>query len=97
MRRVPANVARDWRLFLGAVAGRLAAGQRVYGDRSLLADPPVLAGEIEDEALDIAGWAFLLWRRLRVLQRRLATRERRELVARVARPPAAARRARRPR
>jgi len=51
-----------------AVGVRLAAGARAYGGRSLLAAPHALAGEVEQELLDVVGWGFLLWLRMRRLR-----------------------------
>jgi hypothetical protein len=68
---VPTNLRADWAAFAAGVEARLAAGARAYGNRSLSAPPVVLAGEVEEELLDVCGWAFVLWRRLRALSRRL--------------------------
>ena len=46
---------------------RLEAGARSYGDASFGREPAELAGEIEQELLDVCGWAFVLWCRLRRL------------------------------
>jgi hypothetical protein len=46
---------------------RLEAGARSYGDGSYRREPAELAGEIEQELLDVCGWAFILWCRLRRL------------------------------
>jgi hypothetical protein len=46
---------------------RLEAGARSYGAASFGREPAELAGEIEQELLDVCGWAFLLWCRLRRL------------------------------
>jgi len=46
---------------------RLEAGARNYGEVSFRRDPAELAGEIEQELLDVCGWAFVLWCRLRRL------------------------------
>ncbi|MCL6545835.1 MAG: hypothetical protein K6T61_11455 [Bryobacteraceae bacterium] len=46
---------------------RLEAGARSYGDASFGREPAELAGEIEHELLDVCGWAFVLWCRLRRL------------------------------
>jgi hypothetical protein len=43
---------------------RLEAGARSYGDASFRREPAELAGEIEQELLDVCGWAFVLWCRL---------------------------------
>lgn len=68
---VPANIRSDWNTFTAGVESRLAAGARAYGDRSLSAPPAALAGEVEEELLDVCGWAFVLWLRLRALGSRL--------------------------
>jgi hypothetical protein len=47
---------------------RLEAGARSYGDASFRREPVELAVEIEQELLDVCGWAFVLWCRLRRLQ-----------------------------
>ena len=47
---------------------RLEAGARSYGDASFRREPAELAGEIEHELLDVCGWAFVLWCRLRRLR-----------------------------
>jgi hypothetical protein len=68
---VPANVRAPWRAFIEAVEARLAAGARAYGDASLRRLPVDLAAEVEQELLDVAGWGFLLWVRIRGLRGRL--------------------------
>jgi hypothetical protein len=69
--RAPAAIARDWRAFVAAVEVRLAAGAKAYGNASLKRPPASLAGEVEEELLDVAGWGFLLWLRVRSLRHRL--------------------------
>jgi hypothetical protein len=54
-----------WPTFAGAVRSRLEAGRAAYGDRSFAAEPAALVAELEQEALDLAGWGFVLWCRLR--------------------------------
>lgn len=54
--------------FVAEVSRRLEAGARAYGDRSFGADPSQLVREIEQEALDLAGWGFVLWSRLRAMR-----------------------------
>ena len=56
-----------WPAFAEAVRARLDAGRAAYGDRSFALPPSVLVGELEAEALDLAGWGFVLWSRLRAL------------------------------
>lgn len=62
-----------WRLFASCVARRLDAGRREYGDRSFSRDPRELVAELQDEALDLAGWGFILWCRLQRMGDALAT------------------------
>jgi hypothetical protein len=62
----------DVREFFSLLSRRLEVGAKVYGDHSFLRPPAELAGEIEEEILDICGWAFVLWCRLRRLGPRLA-------------------------
>ncbi|MGC8758595.1 MAG: hypothetical protein ACP5VC_01445 [Bryobacteraceae bacterium] len=46
---------------------RLEAGARTYGEASFRRDAAELAGEVQEELLDVCGWAFVLWCRLRRL------------------------------
>jgi hypothetical protein len=69
--RAPPNLAADWAAFAAEVEARLAAGAQAYADQSLAAAPADLAAEVEEELLDVAGWSFILWRRLRSLRTRL--------------------------
>jgi NTP pyrophosphatase (non-canonical NTP hydrolase) len=63
--------ATTFDVFAAMVAERLKAGRRAYGDASFARDPADLAGEIEEELADVAGWAFILWTRVRRLKERL--------------------------
>lgn len=51
--------------FIRALTERLDKGAAQYGDRSF--DRPVdqLLAELQQEALDLAGWGFVLWERVR--------------------------------
>jgi hypothetical protein len=62
---------------MDAVGARLEAGREAYGDRSFSLPPGRLAGEVEEELLDVAAWAFILWTRVRGL-RVMLTAERSE-------------------
>lgn len=53
--------------FWQQLKARLEAGARHYGDASFRRQPAALAREIEEELLDVCGWAFVLWCRLRDL------------------------------
>lgn len=50
--------------FLQLLASRLEAGRLEYGDRSFQKPPDDLLAELELEALDLAGWGFILWERI---------------------------------
>ena len=54
----------DWPVFAAAVRARLEAGRAAYGDASFKAAPDALLGELAQEALDLAGWGFVLWKRI---------------------------------
>ncbi len=67
-----ANEEADRRdAFVAALVERLDHGAREYGQRSFQREPADLAGELEQEALDIAGWGYILWCRIRALKERL--------------------------
>jgi len=70
---------RSWPEFSAHVSSRLEAGRGSYGDASFRKSLDALAGEVEEELLDVAGWSFILWTRVRGLRERL-----RELDAKVA-------------
>lgn len=63
-----ASPADKYPEFSRAVAARLQAGREAYGDKSFSGQPAVLCGEIEQELLDVAGWAFILWTRVRAMR-----------------------------
>lgn len=54
--------------FFSALAARLDEGRRTYGDASLRRPVPELRGEIEQELLDICGWSYVLWLRVRTMK-----------------------------
>jgi hypothetical protein len=47
-----------------AVRARLEAGRAAYGDLSFSAAPDALLGELQQEALDLAGWGYVLFERI---------------------------------
>jgi hypothetical protein len=61
-------VTDHWPGFVEAVRARLEAGRAEYGDESFERPPTELVSELEQEALDLAGWGFVLFVRLRKLQ-----------------------------
>jgi hypothetical protein len=52
--------AEYWR----RVTRRVKKGQAEYGDASFLSSPVELLDELQQEVEDIAGWGYILWRRL---------------------------------
>jgi hypothetical protein len=61
------NPTDNWTAFMEEVRLRMEKGRQAYGDRSFLRPPAELAREVEEELLDVAGWAFVLWTRVRNL------------------------------
>lgn len=53
-----------WPEFAASVRARLEAGRAAYGDRSFEANPDALLGELQQEALDLAGWGYVLFERI---------------------------------
>jgi len=64
----PSGTLDRFPLFSSLVCARLDAGQLEYGDRSFSQPSSELLDEIEEELLDIVGWAYPLWCRLRKLR-----------------------------
>jgi hypothetical protein len=60
-----------WPEFMDLIQRRLEGGRIEHGGRSLTRAADDLVGEIEEELLDVVGWAFPLWCRLRKLRERL--------------------------
>ena len=58
--------------FAANVRSRLAAGRLMYGDASFARDPAELVGELQQEALDLAGWGYILFCRLEAMREALA-------------------------
>lgn len=51
--------------FVGLLEGRLDKGREEYGDESHDLPPRVLLDEIEEELLDVCGWSYILFVRVR--------------------------------
>jgi hypothetical protein len=47
---------------------RLEEGDKQYGDASFRGGPEISLRALEEETLDIVGWGYILWTKLRVLQ-----------------------------
>lgn len=65
------DALRRFDIFTAQVRRRLEAGRSAYGDASFEMNPPRLSGEIEEELLDVMGWGFVLWCRMREIAGRL--------------------------
>lgn len=57
--------------FAQKVLDRLAEGERVFSNRSLLLPTARLLDEVQQELEDVAGWGALLWVRLERLRERV--------------------------
>jgi hypothetical protein len=64
----PADPLAAWPGFAAEVRARLEQGRADYGDRSFSADPDELLRELQQEALDLAGWGFVLYRRIEAMR-----------------------------
>jgi hypothetical protein len=62
----------DWQRFTAQVRARLETGRREYGDESFNKDPRELLDELGQEAMDLAGWGYILWHRVNALRERIA-------------------------
>ena len=54
--------------YMAAVRARLNEGRRSYGDSSFEIPLPQLVQEIQQELLDVTGWAFVLYSRVAELE-----------------------------
>jgi hypothetical protein len=57
-----------WPTFIAEVRARLEKGRAAYGDASFDRPPGELLVELQLEALDLAGWGFVLWQRIEHLR-----------------------------
>lgn len=51
--------------FLESLSCRLEAGAAQYGNKSFAKNTAQLRNEMEQELLDIAGWAYVMWAKLK--------------------------------
>lgn len=65
------STLRAWSKFNGLVQARLKQGAREYRNRSFSKDPLELLHELQQEALDLAGWSFILFVRLKKAEQAL--------------------------
>lgn len=64
----PAQDLKEREAFFSKLVARLDLGAEEYGSKSFDRPEAELRAEIEEEVLDIAGWAYVLWVRLRRLR-----------------------------
>jgi hypothetical protein len=55
--------------FVNRLDAKMKQGFKDYGDGSFKRPPVELIDEIEQEALDIVGWGYILWCRLEDLKK----------------------------
>ena len=55
--------AQDRLEFLAVLESRLAQGQRDYGNASFYKTHKQLRQELLNEYMDVAGWAYIQWRK----------------------------------
>lgn len=65
----------DFRGYAKAVHERLEAGRETYGDRSFSFPPTKLIAELQLESLDLGGWGYVLYERLRAASEAAAVLE----------------------
>ncbi len=58
----------SWPTFMKAVRARLEMGREEYRDCAFTRPPEELIRMIEQELLDVCGWAFILWCRVAALR-----------------------------
>jgi hypothetical protein len=60
-----------WPEFILSVPSQLEAGKQTYGDQSFQMQTAELSGEVEEELLDVTGWAFVLCVRMKSIRNRI--------------------------
>lgn len=65
--------ALSHRDFADEVRERMETGRRTYGDKSFQLAFSQLMAEAKQEAVDLAGWPYMAWRKLLDQRSRLAT------------------------
>lgn len=58
--------------FLSEVRARLRVGEREYGNKSFERPSVSLIMELQQEALDLAGWGYVLWQKLETMRAKAA-------------------------
>lgn len=57
--------------FVADLQDRLGKGASEYDNKSFSKDPLTLVQEIQEELLDVANWSFILFKRLRIIEKAL--------------------------
>jgi len=70
----------DFPEYASRVLLRLEEGSRTYGDKSFDHSSSRLIDEIEQELLDVLGWGYVLWTRMRKLRAALDMTESADVV-----------------
>jgi len=65
------NSVKDFGTFIAELAKRLDKGHQDYGDASFRRPMDELCDEIGQELMDVCGWSFIQWRRLRELKKEI--------------------------
>ena len=65
------DLASEWREFVSLVEPRLERGAVEYGESTLRRSSVEILDEVEQEILDVMGWSFFAWRRIKRLRTRM--------------------------
>ena len=65
------GLREDWLEFVSLVEHRLEQGAVEYGDSTLRRPVLEVLDEVEEELLDVMGWSFFAWLRIRRLKARV--------------------------
>ena len=74
MPQEPLDIEVAYASFSTGVIDRLSMGRKEYGDRSFSKDPLELLREIDEELMDVCGWAFILHTRIESIREALNER-----------------------
>ena len=65
------GLREDWLEFVSLVEHRLEQGAVEYGDETLHRPALEVLDEVEEELLDVMGWSFFAWLRIRRLKEKV--------------------------
>ena len=65
------QLREDWLEFISLVEHRLEQGAVEYGDSTLHRPALEVLDEVEEELLDVMGWSFFAWLRIRRLKEKV--------------------------